>query len=95
MKKTKGYTIKSTSDEGVYFLVNHWEQHKTFWVEKENLKPSMLFKTSGYAQRSLNKLLTIMEDYKTDEFDLVEVYELKTELETVVIVAEIESISIN
>lgn len=36
-----------------------------------------------------------MEDYKTDEFDLVEVYELKTELETVVIVAEIESISIN
>ena len=95
MKKTIGYTIKSTSDEGVYFLVNHWEKNKTFWVKREQLKEDMLFKTSGYAQRSLKHLLEVMEDYKTDEFDLVEVYELKTELETVVIVAEIESISIN
>lgn len=88
MKKVKGFTIKSTSNEGVYYLVNHWEKHKTFWVEKEKLKPSMLFKTSGFAQRSLNKLLTIMEEYKTDEFELVEVYELNTDLENVVIVAE-------
>ena len=90
MKKTIGYTIKSTSDEGIYFLVNHWEKHKTFWVEKTQLKPSMLFKTKGYAQRSLIKLLTIMEDYKSDKFEWVEVYELNTELESVIIVSETE-----
>ena len=47
MKKIKGYTIKSTSEEGIYYLVNHWQKHKTFWIEKENLKPEMLFKTVG------------------------------------------------
>ncbi len=69
----KGFTIKSTSDEGTYFLVNHWEKHKAFWVKREKLRPGMLFKTSGYAQRSLNKLLTIMEEYRTDKFEIVEV----------------------
>ena len=40
---------------------------------KENLKPEMLFKTVGYAQRSLKRLLEIMEDYRTDKFEVVEV----------------------
>lgn len=71
--KMKGYTIKSTSNEGIYFLVNHWKKHKAFWVEREKLKPSMLFKTPGYAQRSLKRLLEIMEDYRTDKFEVVEV----------------------
>ena len=87
-----GYTIKSTSEEGIYYLVNHWQKHKTFWIEKENLKPEMLFKTVGYAQRSLKKLLDIMEDYRTDKFELVEVYELNTDLEVVVIMAECGSV---
>lgn len=31
------YTIKSTSDEGVYFLVNGWEKHRTFWISEEDV----------------------------------------------------------
>lgn len=89
-KKIIGYTIKSTSDEGVYYLVNHWEKHRAFWVKRDELKPRMLFSSAGYAQRSLNKLLTIMEDYRTDEFELVEIYELNTELETVTIIKILE-----
>ena len=33
----------------------------------------MLFKTVGYAQRSLTRLLEIMEDYRTDKFEVVEI----------------------
>lgn len=70
MERVSGFTIKSTSDEGIYYLVNHWDKHKTFWVRKEQLKPSMLFGTAGYAKRSLHKLLKTMEDYKTDKFEV-------------------------
>lgn len=69
----KGFTIKSISDEGVYYLVNHWNKHKTFWVKKEKLKPSMLFKSVAYAKRSLNRLLKIMDDYRNDKFEVVEI----------------------
>lgn len=68
-----GYTIKSTSNEGIYYLVNHWKKHKTFWIEPEKIKPGMLFKSPSDAKRSLTRLLKIMEDYRTDTFDLVEV----------------------
>lgn len=67
------FTIKSTSDEGIYYLVNHWDRHKTFWVEPENIKPEMLFKTPADAKRSLTKLLKVMDEYKNDTFELVEV----------------------
>ena len=73
MEKIRGFTIKSTSDEGIYYLVNHWSFHQAFWVKKEELKPSMLFKTAGLAQRSLKRLLEIMDDYKNDKFEVVEV----------------------
>ncbi|MBR4002610.1 MAG: hypothetical protein IKI95_00885 [Clostridia bacterium] len=67
------YTIESISNEGQYFLVNGWNKHKTFWVKKENLKQTMLFKTPGQAKVSLTKLLKIMEDYKKDKFKIVEI----------------------
>lgn len=91
MKKILGYTIKSISDEGTYFLVNHWETHKKFWIRQEKLKPKMLFKTLGYAQRSLKKLLNVMEEYKTDKFIPVEVYELDVGCESMnmTVIAEI------
>ena len=71
------YTIKSTSDEGVYFLVNGWEKHKTFWISKAEFEKdiekakSMFFSAPRYAQASLTKLLKVMDDYKTDTFELV------------------------
>lgn len=67
------YTIKSTSKEGVYFLVNHWEKHKTFWIEPEKIKRSMLFNRVADAKRSLTKLLKVMEDYRNDNFEVVEI----------------------
>lgn len=78
----KGYTIKSTSDEGTYYLVNHWEKHKTFWIEPEQVKQSMLFKRISDAKGSLTKLLGIMDDYKNDKFELIEIYELNTGLKS-------------
>ena len=67
------FTIKSTSDEGVYYLVNHWEKHKPFWIEPNKIKPEMLFKRAADAKRSLTKLLKVMDDYRNDVFELVEI----------------------
>ena len=88
----KGFTIKSTSDEGIYYLVNHWEKHKAFWVEPTKVKQSMLFKKIADAKCSLAKLLKIMDDYKNDKFEVVEIYELNTAIEpmTVCIILEDE-----
>jgi hypothetical protein len=72
------YTIKSTSDEGVYFLVNGWEKHYTFWISEEDVKrnpdkaKAMFFTAPRFAKASLTKLLKVMDDYKTDTFELVE-----------------------
>lgn len=72
------YTIKSTSDEGVYFLVNGWEKHYAFWISESDVykdiekAKSMFFTAPRFAKASLTKLLKIMDDYKTDTFELVE-----------------------
>lgn len=66
-----GYTIKSESEEGTYYLVKDWNKHKTFWKEKEKMKPDMLYKTERAAKASLTKLLKIMEDYRNDKFTVV------------------------
>ena len=74
----KKYTIKSTSNEGIYYLVNGWNKCKTFWFnqksvleDKENAK-RFFFNTPGQAKASLTKLLKVMDDYKKDSFELVE-----------------------
>lgn len=67
------FTIKSVSDDGIYYLVNGWEKYKRFWVELENLKPDMMFKTAADAKRSLTKLLKIMYEYLNDDFELVNI----------------------
>lgn len=72
------YTIKSTSDEGVYFLVNGWEKHHTFWISEAEVNKdiekakSKFFSAPRYAQASLTKLLKIMDDYNNDHFEMVE-----------------------
>jgi uncharacterized protein YcbK (DUF882 family) len=71
------YTIKSTSGEGVYFLVNGWEKHRTFWISEEEVNKDIekaktkFFTAPRYAQASLTKLLKIMDDYKNDHFEIV------------------------
>jgi hypothetical protein len=72
------YTIRSTSEEGVYYLVNGWYKAKTFWFNEksvledtENAK-RFFFSKPSQAKASLTKLLKIMPDYANDIFDLVE-----------------------
>ena len=74
----KKYTIKSTSNEGIYYLVNGWNKWKTFWFneksvleDKENAK-RFFFNKPSQAKASLSKLLKVMDDYKKDSFELVE-----------------------
>jgi len=74
----KKYTIKSTSNEGIYYLVNGWNKCKTFWFneksvleDKENAK-RFFFNKPSQAKASLSKLLKVMDDYKKDSFELVE-----------------------
>ena len=71
VKGVEMFTIKSTSDEGVFYLVNHWQKHKTYWIEPEKVKADMLFKSAADAKRSLTKLLKTMEDYRSDKFEVV------------------------
>lgn len=71
MKNTNNtkYLIKSTSDEGEYFLCNGWNRNNTFWCEKHDIK-KCLFNTIGQAKASLTKLLKIMDDYAQDKFTI-------------------------
>lgn len=78
METMKKYTIKSTSNEGVYYLVNGWNKCKTFWFNQKSVLENtenakrFFFKTPSQAKASLTKLLKIMSDYKNDNFELVE-----------------------
>lgn len=67
------YTIKSTSDDGVYYLVNGWNKHKKFWIEPQKVKKEMLFQRPVDAKRSLTKLLKIMTEYQTDKMELIDI----------------------
>ena len=74
----KKYTIKSTSKEGVYYLVNGWRKCKTFWFNEKSVLSDIdfakkfFFNKPEQAKTSLTKLLKIMNDYKTDKFEIVE-----------------------
>lgn len=74
----KRYTIKSTSKEGVYYLVNGWNKAKTFWLDEKSVLEDVenakrfFFKKPQHAKSSLTKLLKVMEDYRNDKFELVE-----------------------
>lgn len=74
----KKYTIKSTSDEGIYYLVNGWEKCKTFWFGEDEVAKDVekakrfFFNKPSQAKASLTKLLKIMPDYQEDEFEVVE-----------------------
>lgn len=71
MKRTTMYTIKSVSNEGIWYLVNHWNEHRTYWNQKDNITPYNTFASPRTAKANLTKLLKVMEDYRTDDFTLV------------------------
>lgn len=66
------YTIKSTSEEGTYYLVNGWNKHKTFWTGDKTRK-DLFFNKPAQAKASLTKLLSVMPEYSSDKFELVEI----------------------
>lgn len=66
------YTIKSTSDDGVFYLVKDWRKNKAIWARKEKLKPEMLFKREQDAWASLTCLLKVMDEYSADTFEIAE-----------------------
>ena len=72
------YTIKSTSEEGVYYLVNGWEKCKTFWFSEKSVMEDtenakrFFFNKPSQAKASLTKLLKVMTEYIEDEFEVVE-----------------------
>lgn len=65
------YTIKSTSDEGVYYLVNGWNKHRAFWLPY--VCASTLFSSARTAKTSLTKLLKVMPEYAADTHELIEI----------------------
>lgn len=73
------YTIKSTSEEGIYYLVNGWNKCKKFWLpEKSVLEDNQyairfLFNKPAQAKASLTKLLKVMPEYATNTFELIEI----------------------
>lgn len=67
----KRYVLKSTSEEGIWYLVNGWNKHKAFW--KSSIKNETLFKRRQDCHASLTKLLKVMPEYKTDQFEILEV----------------------
>lgn len=64
------YTIRSTSEDGVFYLVNHWNKHRSFWKKAWAMTEDMLFKSQKDAKASLTKLLKVMPEYKTDSFEM-------------------------
>lgn len=70
-KSLNGYTIKTISSEGTYFLVNGFEKHQKIWVEEKDLKEEYLFTSTYLARKSLKKLLEFFDEWEDDEFSLV------------------------
>lgn len=72
------YTIKTTSEDGVYYLVNGWYKLKKIWLNEksviediENAK-QFFFNKPSQAKASLTKLLKVMSEYANDKFEIVE-----------------------
>lgn len=74
----KKYTIKSISNEGVYYLVNGWHKCNTFWFNEKSVMEDVenakrfFFNKPSQAKASLTKLLKIMTEYSNDKFEIVE-----------------------
>lgn len=73
----KKYTIKATSEEGIYYLVNGWNKCKTFWFNEASVKENIenakrfFFNKPSQAKTSLTKLLKTMPEYANDKFEVV------------------------
>ena len=77
------YTIKSVSDEGTFYLVKDWRKNRELWVIKDRMDshPDWWFTSSGKAKQSLKSLLSVMDDYLSDTFTVVDMSGNETPLD--------------
>ena len=68
-----GYTVKSISNDGVYFMVRDWRKNKAIWVSVNKLKQEYLYKSAHTCIKALEKLLNVMDEYATDKFIVVSI----------------------
>ena len=66
-----GFTIKSISEEGTYYLVKDWRKNKAIWIKEDKLKQEHLYKSANTSIRALEKLLNAMDEYADDKFNIV------------------------
>ena len=66
------YSIRSTSDEGVYYLLPDWRRQRGIWSKPGDVFARETFKTARGAKASLTALLRGMPEYRTDVFTMVE-----------------------
>lgn len=74
LKNEYVHNQKHIRRRGLLF-VQSLEKNRTFWMCEHDIRKDRLFKTKGLAERSLKRLLEIMEDYKTDTFQPVKITE--------------------
>lgn len=69
------YTVKSISNEGVYYLWKGWGNScsKHMWEKDIPTEEKYLYKTVKSARTSVTKLLKVMDEYKTDKIEIIEV----------------------
>ena len=78
------FTIKSISNEGMYYLVKNWDKQKTFWKTKNKLSyKTDLYNTESSAKASMTKLLKVMEEYAEDRLYLIEMSDKGEEIRCV------------
>lgn len=68
-----GFTIKSISEEGEYYLVKNWRKNKALWVKETELRQEYLYNFASTAIRGLVALLNAMDDYATDKLSIVSI----------------------
>ena len=70
IETTTAYAIRSTSEDGVFFLVNGWRKCKKFWTH--DIGPQNVFKRLGDAKANLTRLLKVMPEYAGDKIEICE-----------------------
>ena len=67
------YYIKTDSEEGIYYLINHWNKYKTFFKRNIPCLRDQFFKTEADAKRSITKLLNggMGDEYRNDKFTII------------------------
>lgn len=68
------FTIKSTSEDGVYYLVREWRKNKAIWKTPNAYIPERhAFISPKAAKQSLTCLLKAMPEYALDTLEVMEV----------------------